>query len=754
MAIKMKDFDYKQFLIQKGEMIGLWVCVGVMALLLVLMVMSVVAGPSASANADKLNALSKKGKEDIQRSQPDATVEIVPEAIKNATSPTPVYPELFAFDRPFFDAGAAEDRKWRLPVVSTVDDTRFDYLLINVPSLMLTRKEDTTMVVVLVPPKNADIKKENEEALRKKKQNASRRAKQLAALQQLMQQMQQQGRGAGGPGMMGPGAMGPGGRPGMGGAGSMPGMMEMMRGGGGGPGAMGPGAGPMGRMMGGGGEGGMMGRMQMFGQAAGAFGGGQEYELRPVPEDKMENYEPAEEIRPYRMVVVTGAFPYKQQLEQFKQALRFPSGEKMLEDKDLPGGLEFAGLNVQRREGKPGEPLDKKDWVDLPVEANMKQIMIYAAEADKSEQDEKLKSYGIIPEHNRTVMPRPKLDTNLHKDEKYPEELPASIQETLRVLEETTKGKPTVAGKKKSKFDVGTYDAWGDQDTNPNEQSTPAAPGGTIDNVQDTRPEKILVRFYDTMVRPGMVYQYRVQVRMANPVYKKKDRAVSKNITEDKEIRGPWAELPHVIRIPDELMYYVVDEKRSESSGYADKDKLAMQVHHWLERVQTDPNNPAANPFAGDWSILERELVKRGEYIGQTKEVEVPVWWPTLKKYQFAIHAEELKKKGVRSRRHTGVPVNFNTETLLVDFEGGKRNYLVGASKILDESPIEALVLTPEGKLLVHNSKADTNNEEREKRHKEWENTLKAVKNDETGKSPGRGGSGFEGLINSPGKKQ
>jgi hypothetical protein len=729
----LKNIDFKQFFVQKGEKIGLWVCVGVMALLVVLMIKDVVAGPSASANAEKLTTLSKDRKQKIDSSQPDPNLAVLDPQIKKASSPEQVPQDLFALERRYFDPGATEDRKWRLPTVLPMDDSRVDYLLAKVPSMILFPKasgEGAPQVGVLVSRSNEEIRSKNKEDIEKRKKKNPAKARLLQQLQQLQQQMMMGGGGRGGMGGMGP--MGPGGGP--------PGM-----------GAMG-----MGSTAGGGGKfGGAMGmagmgaeRMQMFGQAAGALGGSQDYEIKPVPEDQIGNYELAEEIHPYRMVIISGAFPYKLELDQFRQALRFKTVEDMLRSQDVAGGAEFAGLSVQRREARPGESFDKKEWADLPLEANMKAILSLAIETDKSEQDKKLDSFHIIPEHNRTVFPRPKLDDKL-KEAKYPEELPESIQETLTAMEKAHKGEAPKAPKQRSRFGK-DFNFWGEDESSSaaSESSGSNQPmGNKLENVEENTPDKILVRFYDTTVQPGMVYQYRVAVRMANPCFKKTDKAVSKNITQEKEIRGPWAELPHVVSIPEEQMFYVVDEKRSETGGYADKDKLTVQVHRWLEQVQTDPNNRNAFYKVGDWSVLEREQVRRGELIGEWKEIEVPVWYPNLKKYNFAVNNEERKRSpGAPRRQPRGIPVNFDTQTLLVDFEGGKRAYQVGANKITDESPIEALVLTPDGKLFVHNGKADTEDEERGKRIKEWKDTQQKVK-EEADNTKGTGGTGFEGFL-------
>jgi len=183
-----------------------------------------------------------------------------------------------------------------------------------------------------------------------------------------------------------------------------------------------------------------------------------------------------------------------------------------------------------------------------------------------------------------------------------------------------------------------------------------------------------------------------------------------------------------------------------------------MQVQSWLEKIRTDPANPSSTLLVGDWAIEERDLVRRGEFIGGIKETEVPVWWPTLKSYRFALHPDDTKKRpgAPRSRQQKGLPVNFNTGALLVDFEGGKHPFQIGANKFLDESPIEVLVLTKDGKLLVKDSKSDTENEERTRRFDEWKATLKTVKEEsDSMRGPsGRPGT-IEGFINTaPGKKQ
>ena len=89
MALKnMKNVDFKQFFIQKGEKIGLWLCVGLMALLIVLTVTSLIGGPSAGANADKLTNLSKAKKQAIDSATPGPDLGNMDPKIEQASSPT------------------------------------------------------------------------------------------------------------------------------------------------------------------------------------------------------------------------------------------------------------------------------------------------------------------------------------------------------------------------------------------------------------------------------------------------------------------------------------------------------------------------------------------------------------------------------------------------------------------------------------------------------------------------------------------
>src|SRR5262249_21941548 len=160
-------------------------------------------------------------------------------------------------------------------------------------------------------------------------------------------------------------------------------------------------------------------------------------------------------------------------------------------------------------------------------------------------------------------------------------------------------------------------------------------------------PEKCLVRFIDLNVEPDTVYEYRIRIKMANPLYHKKDRAVEVRLTETKELVSAWAVVDKKVSLPAQLFYYAVDEKPGDNKRVerANQDRAAMQIHKWLERIE-NPNNKKTEINVGDWCIAERLLVNRGEYVGKIDKVEVPAFDPTMESFVLVVQ-EELKRKRI-----------------------------------------------------------------------------------------------------------
>jgi len=459
-----------------------------------------------------------------------------------------------------------------------------------------------------------------------------------------------------------------------------------------------------------------------------------------------------------RMVVISGEFPFRLQVEEFRRALRFPSVAAMLADPDV--AIEFVGFEVERREvggdGKAGA------WQPLDIVAEMKRVLQKAVEREK-ENDELLAAYPIRVKG--LLMTRPVLA----KDQKYPDpELPG-IRDTLDAIKQ---GKVTAPPPpQKSRFEADpdvfsdtTEDADKEKGKGKNPMNAALAPAGEgvsgrgagnqanqLENRELTLPEKAPVRFIDPTVQPDKAYEYRVRIKMTNPAYGKKDKAVAESITKDQFLLGPWKEVGQRVTLPPRLLYYAYDDTLNENGRMekmrgvlpADNNRVAVQLHRWIDTMQP-PSGPKGDPWQiGDWSVVERLLVYRGEFIGTLERVELPVWAPTKETFQFATASPDKPQPRSRTRLPTGVPVDFNTECVLVDFEGGGgvRPHSVGSKTILDQAPAELLVQTPDGRVVVaRNAKADTDDPKRKERLEGWMRSQEAIRNKAEGggdKKPG-----------------
>ncbi|HEV3203078.1 MAG TPA: hypothetical protein VGY77_01785, partial [Gemmataceae bacterium] len=279
---------------------------------------------------------------------------------------------------------------------------------------------------------------------------------------------------------------------------------------------------------------------------------------------------------------------------------------------------------------------------------------------------------------------------------------------------------------------------------------------GALVNKPQAFPEKCLVRFIDPTVAPGLAYEYRIQIKMANPTHGQEARAVSKQMTKEKDILGPWQpitwkegdKIVSQVAVSDELLFYVVNEDKPAGAPATgnpartapqNEDKLAVQIHRWLGEIRSKPGQQSNTIDVGDWSILERRLVHRGEYLGKIEEVEIPVWNTPFNRPGFAIHPEEkIQRQGqakIRTIRHKGAPVDFSADpvqdgkALLIDFEGVDRVVGGGSRPPKHTGPVEALIMTADGRLLVRNSIDDANSQERKDRVKAWADWLNYVRN-------------------------
>ncbi len=519
-----------------------------------------------------------------------------------------------------------------------------------------------------------------------------------------------------------------------------------------------------------------------------------EYDTVPVPLDKLSSSDRLAHLpRPARMAIIAASFPYKKQLEEFKTKLRLASIQDVLNEpvedpKDKNEKLlafRFLGVEVERREfDVNGKALG--GWKKLDLKDSYAPWLLNSG-LPFEEDDPKytpIKNYGLVwprlrafreeRQEQMAMVPAPPFapgagaakEAPLHEgDSKYPDvagQLP-SIQKTLVDLADV---QPQQIAVPNAKFQTKNLDLF--NPNNPPPSADPAAPKQDASKEPGTiYPEHCLVRIIDVTVDPGRFYRYRVKIKMANPNYNNSNVASPEYKSKPELESKDWFELPQMVSVPPELIYYAVDQKYipkpkepREGSNTVDKPvrgtlraamwgtgheplpdrQVTFQFHRWVEST---PIVPDGEPVPiGEWSIADRVFVARGEYVGQKVKVDLPVWKYTLDSYVLPVEDQRAK----RGRKvPTGVTVNFgqdnpNNETILVDFEGGRDS--IKALKIDDVSGLEVLMLSPDGKLRVRNSVVDTNDKERENRRTHVLNRIEDVRQGKTpgGANPGGGG--------------
>jgi hypothetical protein len=490
----------------------------------------------------------------------------------------------------------------------------------------------------------------------------------------------------------------------------------------------------------------------------------------------------ARQLMPARIAYIAGSFPYKAQLEEFKTKLKLHGIEEVLNETSGKGddrrkSFNFLKVEVERMEV---DAYGRKvtDWVKLDLGENYRLWLMNSGKPfEKADPKYARVSFtGLVApllrefHENRQAnpammvpgmmppgigMPQPpaaKSDDGASDDNKtkYPDvaaNLPR-LQETLRKLENVA---PKLIAAPPENF----RDLKGFNPFNP-DVAPPTRDKGAVDpanagNAAEALayPDYCLVRAIDMDIQPGKYYRYRLKIRMANPNYKRDDVASPAYKTAEELESQNWYEVPDTVHVEPELIYYVVEEKSGpnaktdspkESAEYklwyarpSSPDSVVMQFHRWVESAPTLRKDGDLEPV-GDWAIADRVYVARGEYVGRRVKVDLPVW--KFAKNAFILpHEEQKKKLRPGAKEPTGIEVEFGQdnpekETILVDFEGGKVHR---EPKLDDTQRLEVLMLDPDGKLLARNSAKDTNDEKRKDRRKKVLDRIKSVREGKSG---------------------
>lgn len=691
----LKDIDFKEYLLQKGERVALIVCAVLGGIFLLLGLVSAVSSVSPEKHAGELKIASEDKQKTLRNASPAADyAPDNPALLARRAETGPVDPAQYALATTPVIGEAVEDTRRRQPRVIFPEEWvhGISWAQLKVINIKLVKDKQTNKdeeyVEIIIDGKGDKSMYRN------------------AGFGQ-----------AGRPGMGGRGGMGMGGMAGVGDRG--------------GPGAAG---GP--------------GGMGLGGMNFGAKG--KKGELSLVrSEDLKDDMKLAERIEARQIVVMVASFPYKRQLEEFQSKLRYASIDEMFRD-----GVQwppFKSFDVQRRivhTTRPGA--SSGDFESIELTETMQQMLMLAAQriVDDDESYKSLEFAGL-------VMPRPVQFEKKLLDGKvvaaYPdvEKQLTLLQKTLQDMKEQEK-KATAVPKNQSKFKrerFNPFDPSGQGENAMKDDGSKSTAAG--DKPQDYYiPEYCLLRFLDPNVLAGDTYEYRIRFTMVNPNYQKKN-VVKQDLAKDEEYTSDWFVIPHLVTVPPVLHYYAVTrEPKPDRPGAPvlepDKDQVCLQIHRWIDSYLPDPSNrlPTSRLEVGDWVIADRVMVYRGEVANRTIPAEVPVW--DRQKEEFII-AKDPKNPARRS-----TPVTFGPErgeVLVIDFDGRdityKRANGTPAPPVL-AAPEEVLLLDPEGRLIVRNKETDEADPDRQERRKYWKDHINDIKNPRLREMmrPGAGGPG------------
>ncbi|HEV3144083.1 MAG TPA: hypothetical protein VGZ47_09390 [Gemmataceae bacterium] len=713
-------FDAKKFLLEKGEKVGIVAAGALMLLLIIWGVMTMIGSANTPEVAGNLSGKAKGIQNRIASDTSQSPKPLEP-WVTNPVKFETLWAKNYE-NNPQFSDIAIDDAKRGRPNILMPVEFQLDLVRAPIATYNITGGKDPKIAVVFTKEvqKNDKLvdfaKKRGDKNKDKKKDGGS--TPPAGGFPGMGGGFQQ-------PGM---GFQGPGGAPGM----SMPG---------GGGGDSRPGGSGMG--MGGMGMPGMPG-----GQGANTAPVGPRIEtgIEFVELKKLgSNHKPAEFIQPVRMVVISASFPYRKQLEEYQKALRYQNmGELVANPADMPV---FKGFLVERQiksvDGKVLQPWTPFDW-----QAAYKQQIYEKKVLDNEPEDPKIQDSPVIPPDNQHLcVPLPKLAPG----RKYPSLSLNTILDTADKLKKTDSGASnnSIWGRGKGDSDIFDRSGTGGEPTEPKDNKEPMDSASSA-NVLQGIPEYVLVRFLDCTVRVGYVYEYRLRMKVANP-NKGKDKLVGRpDDAKAEELIGEWADVRFQkdgrvatgLTIPLETEVYAdpLDKKNYNPSS---KDEIKLQLQTWLEAIRPQKDNPNYVEQVGDWVVTDLRAY-RGQFIGGTENVKLPLWSPTAGGYQF----KELGKKSTAKDKGT-VGVDFVSYALLVDFEGGRMPPLVYRNRaITDEAGTEILMMTYDGRLVARSNVADEKNgtrREHEVAWNEWQKeTEKAVeKPKEGGNNPfGPGGTG------------
>jgi hypothetical protein len=745
MRLKMKNVDWKKLMLEKGERIALYACLGIMGLMLVFSGKGLFFSGSATENAKKLEEQNNDARRKIAESKPtDAQLKeytTIPDDLKKSAVLTLLDPDPFRDRAVLFLGERTEDTKRRAPKLLGPVEYAAAFTEVQVPVYIFDKEKQRVMVL-----RNVRSIAGGQQAAGDDARKAGKRLGEL------------KNKGF---------TTGPPGRPPF-----VP------------PRSEGPGQPPR-------------------PEDTNPLSAKQETKTEFITFKELEtkvgqDARLAEDILPLRMVIVAGSFPLRKQVEKFKDALRLQYADQVFAlGTDGKPQFRFTGLNIERRmvdaDGKPLSPDGRPagpdgGWMPLNVDELYRPLVVETGWrfADEKPDLSQLAYPGLVmarpPYVGQTAIARvgggmgsgfntggfreglrgdaapapgpapARGERDLPgqpgreggpeaKEDPYPqvERQLQTLQSTLAELAKQAEGQPTQS-RLQSRFRADDFSAFNPFAPREEEEKSDSKQSEKPREQSDWQPpEYCLIRFLDVDLTPGATYEYRLQVRMANPNYKNPNVAWPA-LANDKELISDWFEVRETdggkipdgpmlrVAVPPDSYFYVLDR------ADAGKNQALVQYHRWVDYIKP-PGSPTPYSVA-DWIVADKVPVYRGEYMRRLDDkvapkVDVPIWLYT--QYDFVLATNSAAPRYEDQHK---VPLEFRPGTgdyLLVDFQGGKdlrHTKTVGekTTTVSDRAPTELIYLSPDGKLLVKDSETDRQDPKREQRVRAYEQRIKAIK--------------------------
>ena len=147
-------------------------------------------------------------------------------------------------------------------------------------------------------------------------------------------------------------------------------------------------------------------------------------------------------------------------------------------------------------------------------------------------------------------------------------------------------------------------------------------------------------------------------------------------LTEDKEITGEWTVVNKRLHVPAEGDFYFYEDPQRSPNFAANPDRVWTQIHRWFDWVPVDrlaAREHDRHRRLGRGRAVRRHARRVHWPLGRSRAPRLEPQAGGIRSRPAPRHLQQGGQgPGIRVVHHKGVPVDFNTGSLLVDFDGGR----------------------------------------------------------------------------------